>query len=340
MKDINNIGLIMFGLLGDVLIRTPVIRALKDIYPNAKITAIVDPIGTHLLNYNKYVDDLIIINRNDKNKIKKNVEKLKGILSVHSKHFDLLLNLYNGGSSHLLVALSGAKYKLAFCNQTKSTYNVSNECKGDRLKEAQSLYSYMISIVEPLSSNEYSLRPVFNTTEATNLKMHKFLNNFTITADGIYLLNLGASKEDKLLDMSKYIKIVEYIYKSYNLIPAIILNPSQEYLQNDFIENFVKEKNIPFIALGPLSLEEIASLMTLTKFTVSPDTGIMHLAMAMDIFILAIFTYTHPILVDIHSDKFIPIYEKFDINTFHQVQDISEKTLRERIDYLLTRINN
>lgn len=340
MKDISNIGLIMFGLLGDVLIRTPVIRALKDIYPNAKITAIVDPIGVHLLSYNKYVDELIVINRNDKNKIKKNVEKLKGIFSVYSKQFDLLLNLYNGGSSHLLVALSGAKYKLAFCNQTKSIYNVSNECDGDRLKESQSLYSYMISIVEPLSSKKYSLKPVFNTREKTTIKMQEYLKIFDTNGSGVYLLNLGASKEDKLLDMSKYIKLVEYIYKSYNLIPAIILNPSQEYLQNDFIENFVKEKNIPFIALDSLSLEEIASLMTLTKFTVSPDTGIMHLAMAMDVFILAIFTYTHPLLVDIHSDKFIPVYEKFDVNTFYQVQNISEKTLKEKTDYLFSKITN
>ena len=340
MKSIHKIGVIMFGLLGDVLIRTPVIRALKDIYPDAKITAIVDPIGVHLLSYNEYVDDIIIVNRNDKSKIKKNIEKLKGIFTVYSKHFDLLLNLYNGGSSHLLVALSGAKYKLAFCNQTKSTYNVWNECNGDRLKEAQSMYSYMISIVEPLSSKDYSLQPVFNTTQKTNLKMYEYFKGLTTQGNGVYLLNLGASKEDKLLDMKKYIKIVEYIYKTYNFIPAIIQNPSQEYLQNDFIENYIKKEDLPFIKLDSLSLEEIASLMTLTKFTVSPDTGIMHLAMAMDVYTLAIFTYTHPMFVDIHSDKFIPLYEKFDANTFYQVQNIPESVLREKIDFLLSKINN
>lgn len=339
MKDINNIGLIMFGLLGDVLIRTPVLRALKNIYPHVKITVIVDPIGVALLSHNDYVDDIIVVHKNNKNKIKSNFAKLQGILKVYSRHFDLLINLYNGGSSHLLAKLSGAKYKLAFCNQKKTTYNVLNECNGDRLKEAQSLYSYMISIVEPLSSKEYSLKPVFHPSKETDAKMQNFLKDLNVNSNQPYLLNLGASKEDKLLEMEKYITIVEYIYQNHGFIPAIILNPTQEYLQNDFIEKYMKPRELPFIRLELLSLEEIASLMTLTKFIITPDTGLMHLAMAMDVYIFAIFTYTHPVFVDIHSNKFVPLYENFDKDIFYQHQDISENSIKQGVTTLFDKIN-
>ena len=338
MKDINNIGIIMFGLLGDILIRTPVIQAIKDIYPNAKITVITEPIGTTLLSYNNYVNDIITIQKNDKNKIQQNFEKFKGMLAVYSRHFDLLLNLYNGGSSHLLVRFSMAKYKLGFCNQKKSTYNVLNICDGDRLKEKQSLYSYMISIIEPLSQKKYSLKPIFHPTQSTYIKMKQLVENLDIDNHKLYILNLGASKKDKLLDMNKYLSIVEYIYRQYGFVPAIVLNPSQEYLQNDFIENYITPQGLPFIKLKMHSLEEIASLMTLTKFTITPDTGLMHLAMAMDVYTLAIFTYTHPMFVDIYSDKFIPLYEYFNKNIFYQHQNISKKSIENSILTLFQKI--
>lgn len=335
MRDVNKIGVIMFGLLGDVLIRTPVIRALKDIYPGAKIIAIIDPIGAPLLQNNGYVDELIIVQRNQKNKLEKNLGKIKAVFAIRKQKFDLIVNLYNGGSSPTMVFLSNARYKLGFCQQkNKYVYNVINECEVDRLTKTQSLYSYMMSIVEPLSDKRYDLTPVFEPKDEIDEKMKLYLGEFDQDLDNVYVLNLGASKVDKLLDMDKYVLLVEYAYSKYGFIPAIILNPGQEYLQNDFISKFIQPKNIPHIKLGPLSLSEIASVIKLTKFISTPDTGVMHLAMALDAYIYAIFTYTHPVFVELGNEKFISVFEGFDEGKLHQRQDISLETLKRNIDVL------
>ncbi len=41
-QDYQSIGIICWGLMGDVLMRTPVIRAFRQIFPNATIVAMVD----------------------------------------------------------------------------------------------------------------------------------------------------------------------------------------------------------------------------------------------------------------------------------------------------------
>tara|TARA_B110000046_G_C12805566_1_gene319048 strand:+ start:396 stop:620 length:225 start_codon:yes stop_codon:yes gene_type:complete len=64
LNNINKIGVIMWGLFGDVLLRTPVIRALKEIYPNSEIIAIVDPIGQEVLKYNNDINRIILFKRN------------------------------------------------------------------------------------------------------------------------------------------------------------------------------------------------------------------------------------------------------------------------------------
>ncbi|ADN09604.1 glycosyltransferase family 9 protein [Sulfurimonas autotrophica] len=338
MQDIKKIAVIMFGLFGDVLIRTPILKALKEIYPDAKITAIVDPVGVYLLEDNVYVDDLIIINRSI-NKLQKKIKEMQATFEIRKQQFDLIVNLYNGGSSPWMVLFSNAKYKLGFCQQKrKYIYNVNNDCLKDRLKDEQSLYSYMISIIEPLSSKKHSLRPVFFTTKVNDLKMKEYLKEFNVDVENVYLLNLGASKEEKLLDMNKYLELVKYIYKTYNFIPAIILNPTQEYLQEKFIEDFLKLSKLPYIKLDSLSISEIASLIKLTKFIITPDTGIMHLSMAMNTYIYAIFTYTHPIFVDPNDDKFISVYDKFNDGKLYQQQNISSTILEKNIKLLFSKL--
>jgi ADP-heptose:LPS heptosyltransferase len=342
IQDVNTIGVIMFGLLGDVILRTPVIRALKEIYPNAQITAIVDPIGKQVLEHNRYVNNILTLDRKkDKNKLKQNLKKIQAIMSVRKQKFDLIVNLYNAGSSRIMVQLSGAKYKLGFCNQKKKNiYNVINECDEDRLKDEQTLYNYMISIVEPLSDKKFDLKPVFDLDAVSMQKMQSFLEDTGYEKEKIYLLNLGASKEDKILENEKYFYLIETIYQEYGYIPAIVSNPGQEHLQESLVKEYLADTSIPYIKLPTLKLVDIASLINLTKFIITPDTGLMHLAMAFDNYIMTIFTYTHPIFVDPKNEKFISVYEHFDEDKLYQHQNISKEILRLKSEFLFDCLDN
>jgi ADP-heptose:LPS heptosyltransferase len=238
-----------------------------------------------------------------------------------------------------MVFFSGASYTLGFCQQkSKYLYNVLNECAPDRLKEEQSLYNYMISIVEALSDKKFSLKPVFEVSEDEEKIMQKYLNSFGYERDKLYTLNLASSKEDKILEFEKYFFIVEYLYKNYGFVPAIVSNPSQEYLQERFVDEYMKNSDIPYIKLKPLSLGEVAAVIKLTRFIVTPDTGLMHLAMALDSYIFTIFTYTHPIFVDPENEKFIAVYERFEKGKLYQKQNISRNQLEQSVDILLNRL--
>ena len=206
------------------------------------------------------------------------------------------------------------------------------------MKDEQTLYNYIISIVEPLIDKKYELKPVFDLDAISKEKMIQYLNNQEYQRDKIYLLNLGASKEDKILENEKYFYIVKYIYEQYGYIPAIISNPGQEYLQEKLIHDFLKNSEVPYIKLPTLQLVDIASLISMTKFIITPDTGLMHLAMAFDNYIIAIFTYTHPLFVDPGSEKFVAVYEKFDDGKLYQRQNISKIQIEKNLIKLFSRI--
>jgi len=169
--------------------------------------------------------------------------------------------------------------------------------------------------------------------------MSQYLNDQEYQRDKIYLLNLGTSKEDKMLKNEKYFYIVHYIYEQYGYVPAIISNPGQEYLQENLIHDFLKNSEVPYIKLSTLKLVDIASLISMTKFIITPDTGLMHLAMAFNNYIVAIFSYTHPLFVDPKNEKLISVYEHFDKGKLYQHQNISniqiEKSLIELFNKIL-----
>jgi len=340
--DVQKIGVLMFGLMGDVILRTPVIHALKELYPEASIVAFVDPIGKAVLDCNDDVSQTVVINRRkDKNKIKQNLKKISAILEVRAYQCDLLVNLYNAGLSRPIVFFSSARYKLGFCHQKYAyLYNVMNKCNADRLKDEQSLYKYMISVVEALSNKSFSLHPIFHIPQKSSQKIHNYLENLTFPLNQLYTLNLGASKEDKILSFDKYFYIVSYLYREYGYIPLVLSNPSQEYLQEEFIKDFLQKSDIPYIKLDNLSLAEVAALIDKTQFIVTPDTGLMHLAMALDSWIYTIFTYTHPIFVNPENEKFIAVYEAFDKGKLYQKQNISQQTLEKNIHLLMKRMSS
>lgn len=343
IQDIQTIGVIMWGLIGDVIIRTPVIKALKEIYPSASITAIVDAIGKGIVENNPYIDDVLISKRKGTSKLDKQFNKIKNILDIRDRKFDLLVNLYNGGSSPLVVMLSAAKYKVGFCNQTswhKYIYNIENKCASDRLQEKQSLYNYMISIVEPWfeKQHQFDLRPVFTIPEKTIELQKQYLEKHTQNLDKLYILNLGTSDTKKMLESEKMYALVRHVYDKYEYYPAIVCNPGQEYLQNDFVNNFLVPNDLPYLKLEIMDFKEIAATIKLTRFIVTHDTGLMHLAMSEpNNKIFAIFTYTHPLFVDIKHENTVEVYDSFGEDALYQKQNIEIALLCKKADELLSK---
>jgi len=340
LDNIDSICFIMNGLLGDILIRTPVLEAFKYLYPKAEISVIVDPVGHEVFKNYKGIKHIIIVQRFRKNKVKNHFNKMRTIMELRKKKFTMVVNLYNGGFSPWLVFFSGAKYKLGFCNQKKYgfVYNIRNDCAKDRLKQEQSLYNYMISIVEPFGLENIKLQPTFFVRDEVLKKMEVYLAS--LNNKKVYLLNFGSGDAKKILEFEKYFELVQYIYKQYGYVPAIISNPSQEFLQEKFIKDFMKESNISYIKLNQFSLEEVAALIKLTQFIITPDTGLLHLAMSFNNYIYAIFTYTHPVFVDIGHKNFISVYEKFSYQQFYEKQNITFHTLKSKIDLLFERMQS
>lgn len=297
MKDpkdqYQKIGIICWGLLGDVLMRTPVVHAIRQIFPDAKIIVIVDAIGEEIFRHNPDVDEIYLFDRKRKPKWKFITNKIFGMLKIRNYGFDLLIDLYSSRTSAKLLSLSNAVHRIGFTHShvSKWAYNLTMK---DEFKPASTdhLSRTLLKVVTVFLHDveKYSIRPIFSVRKGVEESMVEYIKKFGLKKS--YVLNLGSGGTEKIIAMEKTFEQVKFLQESYGYAPLIVCNPGQEWLQKQFVNDFIIPEKILHGTLDMLALEEIAAVIKLSDFIVTPDTGLYHIAVAVGTPLFGLFTCT------------------------------------------------
>lgn len=338
-KENIKICILMLGLFGDVLLRTPIIRSIKQNYPNSNITVIVDKIGYDLLYNNPNISNIIIMNRNKNNLIKYIFSKLYTQFKIIFSRYDLIIDLYNGKSSKNMLNFSFVKNKVSTQYTNDRNYNFKNNIHLTN-QLFQSLY------VLDLKQITMSLEPEF----FINNKVEKFILNSSVYLkdNDKYLISLGSGDLKKIIDLEKTYQLIEYLYNSYRLTPIVVLNPGQEFLQLELINRFLIPNNVNYISLDKKSIDEMAVIIKYSKFFIVPDTGLFHMSLSLKTPTFCIFTHTNPKLVEPDNDDIIYkacyiIKEPKEYDVFgleNCTKEISFEDIKNHLDSFLSLIKN
>ena len=59
-RQFSRILLVRLRLIGDVVLTTPAIRALRETYPQARLSYLVEPLSAPIVQRNPHLDDVIV----------------------------------------------------------------------------------------------------------------------------------------------------------------------------------------------------------------------------------------------------------------------------------------
>ena len=117
-QDSPSILIILMGSLGDVVRGFCLVSHIKNNLPNSKITWIVEPAWSELVDFHPLIDKMIVFNR------PKNV---LGVLNLYKimaqEHFDIVFDLQRHFKSGFFSLLSGAKTRVGFGRKNAKELN-------------------------------------------------------------------------------------------------------------------------------------------------------------------------------------------------------------------------
>src|SRR5438105_2536317 len=91
--------------IGDIILSTPVLPYLRKAFPEAEIDYLCEPMGVEVLTGNPYLSKIVTYDRK---------RPFREIRKIRNRRYDVVIDFLNNPRTALLVALSGAKTRVAY----------------------------------------------------------------------------------------------------------------------------------------------------------------------------------------------------------------------------------
>jgi len=278
--------------VGDVVMATPTLRALRSLHPAAKIVAVLKPALADLLYGNANVDEVLCCDhRGDAAHRPWNVVK-----KLRRERFDLGVLLTNSLRSALLAWAAGVVRRVGYARDGRSFF------LHDRLDAERSKRGW-----KPSPVIDYYLRLAYHLGAAkTTYQMDLAVSPEDEAAaddvwrrsgfsslDRVVVLNPGAAfGSSKRWPSESFAELARRL-ASHNLKVLVVCGPSETGFARAIADRSGRPRSVKSVADVPPSLGLTKAVVKRSAFLVSTDSGPRHFAPAFDRPVVALFGSTH-----------------------------------------------
>ena len=315
--------------LGDFLLSTPVLRALRQFFPQAHIAVIARTYTAELAYNNPYLNEVLVV-----------PEKLFGwtplkiwrLLAGLLRGWDLaiVLNTVSHSlTSDLLAYFSGARYVLG------SEHRIFPGCKRNffcnlvarYFSQVKSQSERNLDIVRHLGIDTEDRGEVMALTAQEKLFASNFMRQHGIDEkDVVIAMHPGAGKIHNRWPVERFAELANTLHRRFNVRLILTWGPEE----NSLGVNLCRRLSFDPIVVHGLSLRHLAALLAHANVFICNDTGVMHLAAAVGAPLITIFGPTDPAEWKPIGKKFIAIRgEK------HSCENVSVQQVLQTIQALL-----
>jgi len=290
----NKILVILPNWVGDAVLATPALRALREGFPKSKISYLIKPYLADLFGASPWVDQLLFWPGGKKGEQKQTTLNL--LKQLRSEKFELAVLLANSFRSALTSSLVKIPRRVGYDRDGRGVM-LTDKLLPDRYNGQFlpiSALKYYLSVADYLGcrTDDYHLQlhtePEFDT-DAQNL-----LQRHGLKKDARYaLINPGASYgPSKCWPAEYFAKVGDHLAEKHGLQVLVICGPREIQIAKA-VTSKMSKPGIPLI--DPIvRLGTLKSLVKKSTIMVTNDTGPRHFAAAFGIPVVTIFGPTDP----------------------------------------------
>ena len=297
---IKRILIIDLAFIGDVILATPVTRAVKARWPEAELTMLTVPFTEAVAKMNPYVDKTLVYDKRGRHKGLSGMWQMAKSLKKYK--FDLAICMNFALRGAVVAWLARIPYRLGYDAQHASfflTWAVSHIREGIKHETENHL-----EILKPFGFSTEDTSIKLEPSAEAILSMEEKYKNYGIKKSKYYVVCPIGSYERKNMP----INIVSYLIKELkNTYPVYFIGGTREKTELIGYAQAVQLSETHVFA-GTFNLQELAVFIKNAAGMATVDTGPMHIAQAVNCPTIAVFGPTDPIVWGPRNENSCYIY--------------------------------
>jgi heptosyltransferase I len=282
---LDHVLVVMMSAVGDAVHVLPVLHALKQVSPQTKVTWVLQPGPASLVRGHALVDEIVLFDR---------TAGLRGFLDVRrelsTRPASVVLNLQVYFKAGIITSFTRAPVKLGFDRARARDMNwlfTTHRIPARPMQHVQDQYfefsDWLGASPEPVT---WGLGP-WNDEERA------WQREFMATVERpIAPIVVATSKADKDWMPERWAEVCDALWSDFGLQPVLVGGRSPREVAAERVI-MAKARHTPVSALGS-GLRRLVGIFDRAALILSPDTGPLHIAVALRRPVVSLIGYSNP----------------------------------------------
>jgi heptosyltransferase-2 len=292
--DFNKIDKILVrstNWIGDVILTFPAIATIRKNFPRSYIAMLSRPWVAPLLENNPEVDEVILY---DQRGIHSGIlGRFRLVKALKEKKFDLAVLLQNAFDAALIALLTGIPIRAGYNSDARGPL-LTNKVILDKTVLGKHQVYYYLEMLNALGMDIVDENPVIKVSDEARKRAIGILNSLNIQNGELLIgINPGAYfGPAKRWFPERYALLLDMIHKDFGG-KILLFGSGEEKVISEMILSIANSDIIDLA--GKTSLLETTALIEKCNLFITNDSGLMHLAAALKVPLIAIFGSTDPV---------------------------------------------
>lgn len=277
-------SILIYGAMGigNMIMFTPTLRAIRRRFPDAHITLLVAQSGCEeVVRGSSLVDEIIKANP-------ERWENLRLAKQIRDRRFDLLISEFHGGAFSRVTLLSGIPYRVGHCtspgweSRQDYLYNVKMQMGADEHEIDRDL-----RLAKALGIQVIDDSPLFYISDDDVVFANDFLQKHGVQDDQVVVgVQIGTWRVQswKQWDLTRLARVCDRLMEDFDAKVIALGSPNHQEELDTFLSATEQQ---PIAALGKANVKQAAAIVERCDFTICNDSGLMHISAAMDTPVIA-----------------------------------------------------
>ena len=278
------VGIVMMSAVGDAVHVLPLLTALKRYVPGVHVTWVLQPGAASLVRGHWAVDEIVEFNRALGWRAYPAVRR-----ALASRQFDVVLALQVYFKAGIVTSFTHAPVKLGF-DRTRAR-DLNWLFTTDRIppRDGQHVQDQYFEFLEALGVPHEPVRWDLGPWDQERPWQRSFLAPFDRPIAPIVV---GTSKPEKDWPPERWAAVCDALYGDFGLQPVLVGGRSTREVAAEQV--ILQRARVPVTSALGSGLRNLVGIIDGAALVLSPDTGPLHMTVALDRPVISLMGYTNP----------------------------------------------